>query len=174
MTRVSSAGRVWAARCSRQVRTESGRPQGMTATGGSGPDRAGGYQMGATLSAGMALRWLREQLYDDPSMVSYDTMMALAAKETPGAGGLLFLPYLVGERTPGEAARKASAQTGPPWFVQGAAAPSERANPYLEIEDYDPEADLMVLNLGPQHPSTHGVFRVKLYLDGELIVKAVP
>ena len=33
-------------------------------------------------------------------MFSYDAMMALAAKETPGAGGLLFLPYLVGERTP--------------------------------------------------------------------------
>jgi len=49
-----------------------------------------------------------------------------------------------------------------------------RADPYLDLEDYDPEADLMVLNVGPQHPSTHGVFRMKLYLDGEVIVKAVP
>ncbi len=48
------------------------------------------------------------------------------------------------------------------------------ADPYLDIEAYDPEADLMVLNLGPQHPSTHGVFRLKLYLDGEIIVKVVP
>jgi len=50
----------------------------------------------------------------------------------------------------------------------------QRANPYLNLETYDPEADLMVLNLGPQHPSTHGVFRLKLYLDGEIIVKVVP
>jgi len=32
----------------------------------------------------------------------------------------------------------------------------------------------MVLNMGPQHPSTHGVLRVLLELDGETVVKAVP
>lgn len=37
-----------------------------------------------------------------------------------------------------------------------------------------PEGDLMVLNYGPQHPSTHGVFRTELYLDGETVVRAVP
>lgn len=33
--------------------------------------------------------------------------------------------------------------------------------------------DLMV-NMGPQHPSTHGVFRVVLWIDGERIVKSEP
>ena len=34
--------------------------------------------------------------------------------------------------------------------------------------------DFMFLNLGPNHPSAHGVFRVVLQLDGEAIVDAVP
>ena len=32
----------------------------------------------------------------------------------------------------------------------------------------------MVLNMGPQHPSTHGVLRVILELDGEIVIKAEP
>jgi NADH-quinone oxidoreductase subunit D len=32
----------------------------------------------------------------------------------------------------------------------------------------------MTINMGPQHPATHGVLRVLLELDGEIIVKAVP
>jgi len=47
-------------------------------------------------------------------------------------------------------------------------------DPHLDIDEYDPEADLMVLNFGPQHPSTHGVLRLKMYLDGETIVKVTP
>jgi NADH-quinone oxidoreductase subunit C/D len=34
--------------------------------------------------------------------------------------------------------------------------------------------DYMFLNLGPNHPSVHGVFRIILQLDGEEIVEAVP
>ena len=39
---------------------------------------------------------------------------------------------------------------------------------------YDEDHDYMILNLGPNHPSVHGVFRVMLQLDGEEIVEAVP
>ena len=38
----------------------------------------------------------------------------------------------------------------------------------------DPLENDMVLNMGPQHPATHGVLRVLLRLDGETVIKAVP
>ena len=37
-----------------------------------------------------------------------------------------------------------------------------------------PQSRKMTLNMGPQHPSTHGVLRVLLELDGETITKATP
>ncbi len=37
-----------------------------------------------------------------------------------------------------------------------------------------PNQETFVLNLGPQHPATHGVLRVKLTMDGEYIVDAEP
>ena len=38
----------------------------------------------------------------------------------------------------------------------------------------DEHTEFMFLNLGPNHPSVHGVFRIVLQLDGEVIVDAVP
>ena len=42
------------------------------------------------------------------------------------------------------------------------------------MERQSADADFIFLNLGPNHPSTHGVFRIVLQLDGERIVDAVP
>jgi xylulokinase len=64
------------------------------------PDQPGWYQMGAILSAGMALRWLRNQVLGLPGEEAYEQMTAWAEKVPVGARGLLFLPYLIGERTP--------------------------------------------------------------------------
>nr|ANC58255.1 NADH-quinone oxidoreductase subunit D [Candidatus Methylacidiphilum infernorum] len=37
-----------------------------------------------------------------------------------------------------------------------------------------PEGERLLLNMGPSHPSTHGVFQLLLELDGEVITKAIP
>src|SRR2546427_12043918 len=47
------------------------------------------------------------------------------------------------------------------------------------IEDSEPigdrqRIDTMTINMGPQHPSTHGVLRLILTIEGETVVKAVP
>ena len=64
------------------------------------PGHPGWYQMGATLVAGMALRWLRDEMLQLPVAGAYERMTAWAEKASLGARGLLFLPYLVGERSP--------------------------------------------------------------------------
>jgi xylulokinase len=56
------------------------------------------YLLGAMLSAGMALRWSRQVLRCD--QVSYRELDRMAESVPIGAEGLVFLPYLVGERSP--------------------------------------------------------------------------
>ena len=34
--------------------------------------------------------------------------------------------------------------------------------------------ETMLLNMGPQHPSTHGVLRLLLELDGEIVINCIP
>ncbi len=62
------------------------------------PDRS--FCLAATLSAGLALRWLRQNVLGNPSDEAFEALMAQAADVPPGADGLLFLPYLLGERAP--------------------------------------------------------------------------
>ncbi len=54
------------------------------------------HVMGVMLSAGGSLRWYRDTIGREP----YDTLTADAASVPAGSEGLLFLPYLTGERTP--------------------------------------------------------------------------
>jgi len=56
--------------------------------------------LAATLGAGLSLTWLRAQVFADASADASADLLALAATAPPGAGGLLFFPYLAGERMP--------------------------------------------------------------------------
>jgi len=40
--------------------------------------------------------------------------------------------------------------------------------------EVDYSGDVMTLNMGPQHPSTHGVLRLELKTDGEIVADAIP
>ena len=42
------------------------------------------------------------------------------------------------------------------------------------VEQADVQTEEMLVNMGPQHPSTHGVLRVVLRTDGEMVLEAVP
>ena len=52
--------------------------------------------LGAMVASGGSLRWLRD-LVGEPS---FDALTSDAEREPPGAGGLVFLPYMMGERAP--------------------------------------------------------------------------
>lgn len=65
------------------------------------------HTMGVVLSAGGSLRWLRDTFFQPEVLVgrttnndSYNLIAAGAAQVPPGSEGLIFLPYLTGERTP--------------------------------------------------------------------------
>lgn len=65
------------------------------------------YAMGVMLSAGGALRWYRDVLGDGERLAAemrrvdaYEIIGDTASTARVGAGGLIFLPYLMGERTP--------------------------------------------------------------------------
>jgi NADH-quinone oxidoreductase subunit D len=59
-------------------------------------------------------------------------------------------------------------------FREPAARVQERALALDPSELADMKGEKMVLNMGPSHPSTHGVLRIILELDGEIISRATP
>ena len=61
------------------------------------------HVMGVTQAAGLSLRWFRDNFGSSATQStgdSYEKLTAEAATVAPGADGLLWAPYLMGERTP--------------------------------------------------------------------------
>jgi xylulokinase len=72
-------------------------PASSPALWGTAGVEPGTYSLAAGMATGgLAVTWLRGVLGDPP----WDEFVEQAAEAPPGAGGLLFLPYLAGERTP--------------------------------------------------------------------------
>ncbi|MCA9287737.1 MAG: xylulokinase [Phycisphaerales bacterium] len=74
-----------------------GRVHTMCAADGSAATPGHWSITGCSLSAGGALAWARDHAFGG---VAYDTLFAEAADAPPGCDGLVFLPYLTGERCP--------------------------------------------------------------------------
>lgn len=86
-------------------------PRTMNLRSASGP----WIRFGISDAAGKSLRWFADELCrlpgeDDPQQVSaaFDELTRQAAQIDAGCGGLLFFPYLLGERTLGHARSRAS------------------------------------------------------------------
>jgi len=75
----------------------SGRVHTMCAATGSAGGPGAWSITGCMLSAGGSLNWCREVIAPG---VNFETLMEEAANVAPGSGGLVFLPYLTGERCP--------------------------------------------------------------------------
>ena len=50
----------------------------------------------------------------------------------------------------------------------------EKVAPENNQEDAEEEKEYSILNLGPTHPATHGIFQNVLKMDGEIIHEATP
>ena len=73
------------------------------------------HVMGVTLTAGGAFEWLKQALASvSPATgaLSFERMISMAREAPAGSGGLLFLPYLLGERCPHVAADGRAAWIG--------------------------------------------------------------
>ena len=56
--------------------------------------------------------------------------------------------------------------------AEAAALADQQPDP--DLEGGDPEDQTMIINMGPQHPSTHGVLRLMLELQGETVLRCKP
>ncbi|NLE45063.1 MAG: xylulokinase [Chloroflexi bacterium] len=99
MLTISTGGQIVLPCCGVQV-DPRGRIHTFCAALSPGDGYPGWYQMAAILSSGLALRWLRDQVLGLASADAFDQMSAWAEEAPAGGRGLLFLPYLTGERTP--------------------------------------------------------------------------
>ena len=84
---------------------------------------------------------------------------------------------LVHETAEGAQEIQSRQATGPAEMARETGVLRVPGGPVLDARDIDVEApddETMIINMGPQHPSTHGVLRIMMELDGETVVRSKP
>ena len=79
------------------------------------------HVMGVTQAAGLSLRWFRDQFGagKDDGRDAYERLAAEASRVPPGCDGLLWTPYLMGERTPHLDPQARARWSGSPLLIRG-------------------------------------------------------
>lgn len=97
------------------------------------------------------------------------------APDSRELASMVFIGSLRRAGRPAWAARSAAARALRPFSTAPATAPSTelRANIPLNVQD-ESEIKNFTMNFGPQHPAAHGVLRLVLEMDGEVITRADP
>ncbi|HSI87261.1 MAG: NADH-quinone oxidoreductase subunit D [Candidatus Methylacidiphilales bacterium] len=75
---------------------------------------------------------------------------------------------------PGEGTAMVPASTPSPIAISTTAGTASKPGSHQVYSGSDLQSSLMEIALGPQHPSTHGVFRMDVTLDGETVVRLKP
>jgi NADH-quinone oxidoreductase subunit D len=70
----------------------------------------------------------------------------------------------------------ATTGVGPGGRVERRPLVADQSGKVIDLEAHEPdlEGEHMLINIGPQHPATHGVLRLVLELDGETVVRCIP
>jgi len=105
---------------------------------------------GSLNNGGIALRWLRDNFF--PGAGEYDEVLGEAALAPAGSGGLIFLPYLAGERSPGFNARARGI-----WFGLGL----EHKRPHMARSVLEAVAYRLYSVLGPIEELTGSVREIR-------------
>ncbi len=115
-----------------------------------------------------AANWYEREMWD---------MFGIHVEGHPHLSRILMPPYWQGHPLRKEHPARAT-EMGPYTLPEVRVAEEERMLQFRPedwgLERHGEDEDFMFLNIGPQHPGTHGVFRIIVQLDGEQIVNAIP
>ena len=115
---------------------------------------------------------------DTPASPSRRTSLLdrILGRVQPGGEGITELLEVKTDEGSQEMAPRERTNAREMWIESGTALRTGEG-PRLDRMDLDveaPEDETMILNLGPSHPSTHGVLRVMVELDGETVLRSKP